>query len=265
MKRLLAVAALALPALSIGIALPALAQEPGPIVIKFSHVVAADAPKGKMAEKFKQLVEERLKGKVKIEVYRELGALQGQGRGRGAAARRGADAGAVAGEVRSARREGIRGLRSALRVLRRGRVPSRRRRSHRQVAARQARREADQGSRLHRQRLPRDGRQSTDEEAGRLQGHEDADPVVEGARGADARARRVAASDGRVRGVPGDADRRGRWNRRRAVGAVHAEAERGREVHDAVGPRPPRVRGDRQPQILGRTAARRAHHARRLR
>jgi C4-dicarboxylate-binding protein DctP len=40
-----------------------------PIVIKFSHVVAVDTPKGKGAEKFKQLAEERTKGKVKVEVY----------------------------------------------------------------------------------------------------------------------------------------------------------------------------------------------------
>src|SRR5205809_1228990 len=40
-----------------------------PIVIKFSHVVALDTPKGKAAEYFKKLVEERAKGKVKIEVY----------------------------------------------------------------------------------------------------------------------------------------------------------------------------------------------------
>ena len=39
------------------------------IVIKFSHVVAPDTPKGRAAEKFKQLVEERTKGKVKVEVY----------------------------------------------------------------------------------------------------------------------------------------------------------------------------------------------------
>ncbi len=45
----------------------ALAQQP--IVIKFSHVVALDTPKGKGAEKFKQLVEERSKGRVKVEVY----------------------------------------------------------------------------------------------------------------------------------------------------------------------------------------------------
>jgi C4-dicarboxylate-binding protein DctP len=40
-----------------------------PIVIKFSHVVALDTPKGKGAEQFKKLVEERTKGRVKIEVY----------------------------------------------------------------------------------------------------------------------------------------------------------------------------------------------------
>ena len=45
----------------------ALAQQP--IVIKFSHVVALDTPKGKAAERFKQLAEERTKGRVKVEVY----------------------------------------------------------------------------------------------------------------------------------------------------------------------------------------------------
>ncbi len=40
-----------------------------PIVIKFSHVVAPETPKGKGAEKFKQLAEERTGGKVKVEVY----------------------------------------------------------------------------------------------------------------------------------------------------------------------------------------------------
>jgi len=48
-------------------ALPALAQ--APVVIKFSHVVAPDTPKGKGADRFKQLVEERSKGKIKVEVY----------------------------------------------------------------------------------------------------------------------------------------------------------------------------------------------------
>ena len=40
-----------------------------PIVIKFSHVVAADTPKGKATEKFKELAEKYTDGKVKIEVY----------------------------------------------------------------------------------------------------------------------------------------------------------------------------------------------------
>ena len=40
-----------------------------PIVIKFSHVVATDAPKGKASEKFRELAEKYTGGKVKIEVY----------------------------------------------------------------------------------------------------------------------------------------------------------------------------------------------------
>ncbi len=40
-----------------------------PIVIKFSHVVAKDTPKGKAAEKFEELAEAATKGRVKIEVY----------------------------------------------------------------------------------------------------------------------------------------------------------------------------------------------------
>jgi C4-dicarboxylate-binding protein DctP len=47
----------------------ALAQQAPAIVIKFSHVVAADTPKGKAAERFKQLAEERTSGKVRVEVY----------------------------------------------------------------------------------------------------------------------------------------------------------------------------------------------------
>ena len=47
----------------------ATAQTTAPIVVKFSHVVAPDTPKGKGAERFRQLAEERTKGKVKVEVY----------------------------------------------------------------------------------------------------------------------------------------------------------------------------------------------------
>src|SRR5437660_5565854 len=46
---------------------PAAAQSP--IVIKFSHVVTPDAPKGKASQKFKELAEKYASGKVKIELY----------------------------------------------------------------------------------------------------------------------------------------------------------------------------------------------------
>src|SRR5215470_9825350 len=46
---------------------PATAQSP--IVIKFSHVVATNTPKGLAAEKFKELAEKYTDGKVKVEVY----------------------------------------------------------------------------------------------------------------------------------------------------------------------------------------------------
>jgi C4-dicarboxylate-binding protein DctP len=48
-------------------AIPVAAQQP--IVIKFSHVVANDTPKGKGALKFKELAEKYTNGRVKIEVY----------------------------------------------------------------------------------------------------------------------------------------------------------------------------------------------------
>src|SRR5947209_9955892 len=40
-----------------------------PIIIKFSHVVSPDAPKGKAAVMFKELAEKYSNGKVKVEVY----------------------------------------------------------------------------------------------------------------------------------------------------------------------------------------------------
>ncbi|WP_424627578.1 TRAP transporter substrate-binding protein [Bradyrhizobium sp. SYSU BS000235] len=62
-KLILAAASLAALAL-VG---PASAQSP--IVIKFSHVVAPNTPKGQGAEKFKELAEKYTNGKVKVEVY----------------------------------------------------------------------------------------------------------------------------------------------------------------------------------------------------
>lgn len=40
-----------------------------PILIRFSHVVGPNTPKGRGADMFKQRVEERLAGKVRVEVY----------------------------------------------------------------------------------------------------------------------------------------------------------------------------------------------------
>ncbi|HEY4745267.1 MAG TPA: TRAP transporter substrate-binding protein [Desulfuromonadaceae bacterium] len=40
-----------------------------PIIIKFSHVVAQNTPKGQAADYFKKIAEERTKGRVKVEVY----------------------------------------------------------------------------------------------------------------------------------------------------------------------------------------------------
>src|SRR5260221_3562114 len=48
---------------------PAAALAQGPVIIKFSHVVANDTPKGKGALKFKELAEKYTDGKVKVEVY----------------------------------------------------------------------------------------------------------------------------------------------------------------------------------------------------
>src|SRR6202049_2461950 len=53
--------------LSLAAGRPSSADEP--IVIKFSHVVAPDAPKGKAALYFKELAEKYTDGRVKVEVY----------------------------------------------------------------------------------------------------------------------------------------------------------------------------------------------------
>src|SRR5450432_4079325 len=62
-KLILAAASVA----ALALAGPASAQSP--IVIKFSHVVASNTPKGAAAEKFKELAEKYTNGKVKIEIY----------------------------------------------------------------------------------------------------------------------------------------------------------------------------------------------------
>jgi C4-dicarboxylate-binding protein DctP len=57
-------------ALAAAASFSAAAQTPaGPIVIKFSHVVAMDTPKGQAAERFKATAEKLTRGRVRIEVY----------------------------------------------------------------------------------------------------------------------------------------------------------------------------------------------------
>jgi C4-dicarboxylate-binding protein DctP len=66
MMKVFALLSAALAALAMSAA-SANAQQP--IVIKFSHVVANDTPKGKGALKFKELAEKYTNGKVRVEVY----------------------------------------------------------------------------------------------------------------------------------------------------------------------------------------------------
>ena len=67
MKRILLGLVVASAAAAWSLSGQSLAQ--APIVIKFSHVVAVDTPKGKGAEYFRKLAEERTKGRVKVEVF----------------------------------------------------------------------------------------------------------------------------------------------------------------------------------------------------
>src|SRR5712691_11445866 len=64
MRKLLLAAALCALAFS-----PATVSAEDPIIIKFSHVVAPNTPKGKGSERFKQLAEKYTNGKVKVEIY----------------------------------------------------------------------------------------------------------------------------------------------------------------------------------------------------
>ncbi len=56
-------------ALVCALSFSATAWAQAPIVIKFSHVVALDTPKGQAAERFKMLAEKATNGRVKVEVY----------------------------------------------------------------------------------------------------------------------------------------------------------------------------------------------------
>ena len=59
----------AVAAVAVAMVAPSTQAQQQPIVIKFSHVVAENTPKGQGAVSFQKKVEERLKGKVKVEVF----------------------------------------------------------------------------------------------------------------------------------------------------------------------------------------------------
>ena len=98
--------------LCLALATPVYADEP--IVIKFSHVVSPDAPKGKAALAVQGAGREIHQRQSEGRSLSELFALQGQGGAGGVAARLGAAAGAVDLQIRPARRQGIRHFRSAV-------------------------------------------------------------------------------------------------------------------------------------------------------
>ncbi len=56
-------------ATAVALSLGSLSAFADPIKLKFSHVVAENTPKGQMATKFKELVSERLKDKVVVEIF----------------------------------------------------------------------------------------------------------------------------------------------------------------------------------------------------
>ncbi len=59
----------ALAALALLVQSPATVHGAAPIVIKFSHVVAKEAPKGRAADRFAELANQRLKGRVEVQVF----------------------------------------------------------------------------------------------------------------------------------------------------------------------------------------------------
>ncbi len=74
-----------------------------PIVLKFSHVVAPDAPKGKAALYFKELAEKYTGGRVKVEVFPNSSLYKDKEELEALAARLGSTAGAVDLEIQPAR------------------------------------------------------------------------------------------------------------------------------------------------------------------
>ena len=69
MNRLVALRWTAVLLVWLAVATPTAFAQTAPKVIKFSHVVTPDTPKGRAAQRFKELVEQRSGGRLKVEVY----------------------------------------------------------------------------------------------------------------------------------------------------------------------------------------------------
>ena len=176
------------------LAIAGVASAQQPIVIKFSHVVAVDTPEGQGRRLLQEARRGADQGPRQGRGLPEQLAVQGRRGDGGAAARLGAAARAVAREVRPARRARVRGVRPAVHLRRLQRAAQGHRRARRRRAVQEARAEGHRRSRLLGQRLQGDEREQADPRARRLQGPQDAHPVVEGAgrrdEGARARFRR---------------------------------------------------------------------------
>ncbi len=223
-----------------------------------------DTPKGKGAQRFKELAEERTKGTREGRGLPEQPAVQGQGGDGGAAARLGADAGAVAGQVRPAGRQGIRGVRPAvhLRQLRTSCTRSPRARSASTCSDKLEPKGItglaywDNGFHDMSANKPL----SCPADFKGLKMRIQSSKVLEAQMRALGAIPQVMAF---TELYQAPAVRRGRRHRGRAVELLHAEDLRGAEAHDAVLPRPPGLCGDRQQEVLGRPAGRHPHDPRR--
>jgi hypothetical protein len=229
------VAALALVA-GASFALNASAQ--APIVIKFSHVVATDTPKGRAAERFKDLAEKMTKGRVKVELYpnsqlykdkEELEALQ---------------LGAVQMLAPSLAKFAPLGVKEFevfdLPYI----FPSK--------AALYTVTEGPIGKGLLTKLEPKGitGLAYWDNGFKVMSANKPLHMP------ADARAGRQPAGAGLLGSLPGAADRRGGRHREPAVEHVHPEDARGAEARDGLEPRLPGLCGHRQQEVLGRPAGR---------
>ena len=241
---------------------PVAATAQAPIVIKFSHVVAPNTPKGKGADKFKELAEKYTNGKVKVEVYpnstlykdkEELEALQ---------------LGAVQmlapsnSQVRPDRRQGIRGVRPAVHPAEHG------------GAAKVT--EGPIGQKLLKLLEPKGmiglaywdngfKHMSANKPLRMPEDYQGLKFRIQSSKVLEAQfraARRDPAGDGVLGSLSGAADRRGRRPGKHAVEHVHPEIPRGAEVHDAHQPRLYRLCRHREQEVLGRLAGRRSRPAR---